>query len=85
MSWNNQAIYSSCTEFYNVIVVSHRSDGTQELKVMAPDTITTWQLTGLSLNSNKGLGVSDPDATGSKVRKDFFKNFDGPRFILWDH
>ncbi len=48
-------------------VLSLRSaSGVTQLRLTVPDSITTWQATGFSLNADSGLGVSK-DPTGVRV------------------
>ena len=48
---------------FNVCDKHHCSEnGSVKLKVKVPDTITSWVLSGFSVNKQLGLGISDSPA-----------------------
>ena len=50
------------------------------MAVKAPDTITTWQLEGLSLSQDRGLALADP--VQLRTYKAFFVDFKLPYSVV---
>ena len=59
-----------------IVLPFYREDGTTEIKVTTPHTITTWVIQAVAINNETGLGLALPLQIVSK--KDFFVSLTMP-------
>ena len=59
-----------------IVLPFYREDGTAEIKVTTPHTITTWVIQAVAINNETGLGLALPLQIVSK--KDFFVSLTMP-------
>ena len=76
-SWTN--IIYNCYSFNGltkIVLPFYREDGTAEIRVTTPHTITTWVIQAVAINNETGLGLALPLQIVSK--KDFFVSLTMP-------